>query len=143
MDTSCEQSQEPGDSITPAWKVLSIDTIDGRKHIKVEGGNQSSRIEWIEGIGTCNILFSRTMHCMTGYDSQWTLCAADSEGSILYSFDVDHLGIHNECPTWKPIDDALHSTPADNSRARKFLRDGHIYIETPLGTFDATGRKAE
>ena len=143
MDTSCEQSQEPGDSITPAWKVLSIDTIDGRKHIKVEGGNQSSRIEWIEGIGTCNILFSRTMHCMTGYDSQWTLCAADSEGSILYSFDVDHLGIHNECPTWKPIDDALHSTPADNSRNRKFLHNGHIYIETPLGTFDATGRKAE
>lgn len=141
LDTTCEE--EYGDSILSAWKVLSVDTIDGRKNIQVEGGKLQSRVEWIEGVGTCNILFSRTMHCLTGYTSTWTLCVADSEGEILYSFNTDHLGIHNECPSWKPIDDALPSLPSDNSRNRKFLRDGHIYIETPLGTFDATGRKAE
>lgn len=141
MDTSCEQAD--GYSVISAWKVLSVDTIDGRRHIQVEGGNHQSRVEWIEGIGTCNLLFSRTMHCLTGYTGTWTLCAADSKGNTLYSYNVDHLGIHNDCPTWRLIDDALPSLPSDNALNRKFLRDGHICIETPLGTFDATGRKAE
>ena len=45
----------------------------------------------------------------------------------------------NACLCYTP----LPSIPSDNSRNRKFLRNGHIYIETPLGTFDAIGRKAE
>ncbi len=140
MDTSCEASSEPDFSITPAWKVLSKDTIDGRTHIQVEGGNQQAHIEWIEGIGTCNILFSRAMHCMSGYESQWTLCVADSNGNVLYSFNTDHLGIHNECPSWSLIHDALNFTQSDDSSFRKFLRNGQLLIETNLGTFDATGQ---
>ena len=142
MDTSCEEHMDTGDTITPAWVVLSIDTINERKHVVVKN-KQDRQVEWIEGVGTCNILFSRTMHCLTGYDSYWTLCAADSEGNILYSFDVDHLGIHNECPSWKLIDEGLKSSPASNSRIRKFLRDGQLFIETPLGTFNATGQRNE
>ena len=140
MDTSCEGYMDVGDTITPAWVVLSIDTINERKHIVVKN-KQDRQVEWIEGVGTCNILFSRTMHCLTGYDSYWTLCAADSDGNILYSFDVDHLGIHNECPSWKLIDEGLKSSPASNSRIRKFLRDGQLLIQTPLGTFNAQGQK--
>ena len=142
MDTSCEGLMEPGDTITPAWVVLSIDTIDGRKHVKVKK-ESDYQAEWIEGIGTCNILFSRTMHCLTGYDSYWTLCAADSEGNILYSYDVDHLGIHNECPSWKLIDEGLKSSPASNSRIRKFLLGGQLLIQTPIGTFNARGQRIE
>ena len=140
MDTSCEK--EYGDSVTTAWKVLSIDIIEGRKHVKVQNG-EDRQVEWIEGVGTCNILFSRTMHCMTGYDSYWTLCAADTEGNILYSYDVDHLGIHNECPNWKPIDDGIKSSSEGASRVRKFLREGQLFIETPLGTFNAMGKVIE
>ena len=142
MDTSCEGNMEPGDTITPAWVVLSIDTINGRKHVMVKN-EKNIQVKWIEGVGTCNILFSRTMHCMTGYDSYWTLCAADNEGNILYSYDVDHLGIHNECPSWKLIDEGIKSTSADNTRARTFLRDGQLLIQTPLGTFTTTGQQIE
>ena len=42
------------------------------------------------------------------------------------------------------IIDSLESTPSQQSPAAvKFLRDGQLFIETPLGTFDVTGRKAE
>lgn len=144
MDTSFESGEcDITSSVTPAWVVLSKDTIDGRKHIVVERADSTNQVKWIEGVGTPNILFSRSMHCLTGYDSYWTLCAVDNDGNILYSYDVNHLGIHNECPTWKLIDDGIQSTPSDAARIRKFLRDGHIYIWTPIGTFNASGSQVK
>ena len=60
------------------------------------------------------------------------------------------VGLYNVADQWKDftiivgLDDSVEAIDAQPaSRNRKFLRDGHIYIETPLGTFDATGRKAE
>lgn len=143
IDTSCELERKgyEGDkdlSITPARKVLSVSTIDGRKHIRLKG-ELIGEVEWIEGIGTRNILFSQTMPCRTGYHSIWTLCAADSEGNILYSYDTADLGIQNDCPDWK--EQALETTPADHPVATKVIRNGHLFIELENKTFTPQGQE--
>ena len=103
-DISCVElaQQNPDKNITPQWTVRQVETVDGRKHIQVE--HDGNTIEWIEGVGTKYILWSRGRSCnATGMEIQFhhTLCAADSEGNILYSFNTDELGIRNNCPDWE------------------------------------------
>ena len=59
----------------------------------------------------------------------------------LYTYNLESLGIENNCTEWHFT--GLNDIPADNSRNRKFLRNGHLLIETPLGTFNATGQKTK
>ncbi|MCR5050842.1 MAG: hypothetical protein K6A36_07140, partial [Paludibacteraceae bacterium] len=139
MDTSCEYySERP---IMAQWEVLSVRTIDGRKHIIVKDGNTAKEVEWIEGIGTRNLLFSRTMHCLTGYDSYWTLCAADSEGNILYSFDTKEIGVHNDCPDFYPL--AIENVSTDSHTATKLIRDGQLLIRCNGKTYNAQGAEVK
>ena len=103
-DTSCIElaQQDPDKSITPQWIIRKVQTLNGRKHIQVE--HDGNVIEWIEGIGTPYILWPRGRTCYaTGMEIQFhhTLCASDSEGNIIYSFNTDELGIRNNCPDWE------------------------------------------
>ena len=102
-DASCVEviEYEQHQSITPAWIVQDIQVIDGRKHITIQ--QDAHVVEWIEGIGTKHILWPVGRGCYaTGMEIQFqhTLCAADSEGNTIYSFDTDYIGIRNNCPDW-------------------------------------------
>ena len=99
---------------------------------------------WIQGIGTANVIWPYE-YGLPGNDSfntLYTLCAMSGD-EVLYSYDLDIIGIINNCTEWHFKDDALNDTPSDVTGARKFLRDGHIYISTPIGTFNATGKLVE
>ena len=128
--------------------VLDKDTIDGRIHMKVghcdiEGHGPYYETTWIQGIGTRNVIWP-DLYGLPGkgwINEVFTLCALHGDEE-LYTFSLpDYFRIENNCTEWHFT--GLNDIPADNSRNRKFLHNGHIYIETPLGTFDATGRKAE
>lgn len=128
--------------------VLKKDTIDGRIHMKVghcdiDGNGPYYVTTWIQGIGTRNVIWP-DLYGLPGkgwINEVFTLCALHGDEE-LYTFSLpDYFRIENNCTEWHFT--GLNDIPADNSRNRKFLRNGHIYIETPLGTFDATGRKAE
>ena len=133
MDTSCEQE---GESVMAKCAVVSVNIKGGRKIVRVKN-EQEKEIEWIEGIGTRNILFSKTMHCLTGYDSFWTLCATDDEGNTLYSFDTDHLGIRNNCPNWEIL--AVENVQSNKVQSTKFFRNGQLLIECNGKTYNAQG----
>lgn len=138
-DISCEEMAEPDRSITPAWTVMSVQTINGRKHISVQNEEYGITIEWIEGIGTPHILWPQGRTCYaTGMEVQTerTLCTADNEGNILYSFNTDDLGIRNECPNWHSADT---TTPANDVRCTKVLIDGQLYIRLGDKTYTLTG----
>ena len=140
-DVSCVRMLEdnPERTITPAWKVMDVQTIDGRKHIFVQN-DEYNTFEWIEGIGTRHILWCKRRTCYTaGMEIQYqhTLCAADSDGNILYSFDTDYLGIHNDCPDWEPM--AIENTPATSTPATKIIRDGQLLIRHGDKTYNAQG----
>ena len=132
MDTSCEQEG----SALAMWKVVSNQVIEGRKHVVVQNVSTQQEVEWIEGIGTRNILFSKTMHCLTGYDSYWTLCVADEE-SVLHSYDARDIGIVNECPNW------WVRLPIENVEVKKtstkIIRDGQLLIQCNGKTYNAQG----
>ena len=133
--------------ITPGWGdyygvVTSVDTVtllngEQRRRIFYSGG----RHNWyIEGIGGPKGWMCETV--------DWEL--DDTDVWLCYYIDSTLIWASNDCDQWQSKYPyacfgytPLPSIPADNSRNRKLLRDGHIYIETPLGTFDATGRKAE
>jgi hypothetical protein len=143
-DISCEEMVEPDSdrSITPAWIVMKVQTMDGRKHISVQNKEYGDTIEWIEGIGTHYILWPVGRTCYTtGMELQFqhTLCAADSEGKILYSYDTDYLGIHIECQDWEHM--AIENTSAISSSATKLLRDGQILILRGDKTYTLTGQE--
>ena len=73
-DISCEEMEkhEQDGSITPAWIVMNEQAIDGRKHILVQNDEYGTTIEWIEGIGTQHILWSRGRSCYaTGWQIQF------------------------------------------------------------------------
>ena len=130
---------EPDRSITPAWTVMSVQTINGRKHISVQNEEYGITIEWIEGIGTPHILWPQGRTCYaTGMEVQTerTLCTADNGGNILYSFNTDDLGIRNECPNWHSADT---TTPANDVRCTKVLIDGQLYIRLGDKTYTLTG----
>jgi hypothetical protein len=145
-DKSCEEmvEHEPDRSITPAWIVMRVQTIDGRKHILVQNDDTGVTIEWIEGIGTKHILWAQGRDCYaTGMDAyaDYTLCAADSEGNILYSFNTDEFGIRNNCPDWEVL--AIEKPVAGKSSARKFLRNGQLLILRGNKIYTVTGQVVE
>lgn len=145
-DISCEEMVEPDSdkSITPAWIVMKVQTMDGRKHISVQNKEYGGTIEWIEGIGTHYILWPVGRTCYaTGMEVQFqhTLCATDSEGNILYSYDTDYLGIHNDCPNWHPM--TIENTTFITPHTSKILRDGQLLIERGDKTYTLTGQEVK
>ena len=112
-DKSCEElaQEEPDRTISSAWIVQDVGTIDGRKHVTLKD-TISNEIEWIEGIGTKYILWPIGQGCLpTGnVILHRSLCAADSEGNILYSYDTDDLGIRNNNCEWEYINSSVKST---------------------------------
>ena len=137
MDIYYEEGN-PYVHFTDSMVVVSVQVIDGRKHVFVQRLHETGQVEWIEGIGTRSILFSCDRNIIPGnYSGLYTLCAADSEGNILYSFDTDHLGIHNNCPDWTPL--AIENTPSDTPSATKLLRDGQILILRSNKTYTLHG----
>ena len=128
--------------------VLKKDTIDGRIHMKVghcdiEGYGPYYVTTWIQGIGTRNVIWP-DLYGLPGkgwINEVFTLCALHGDEE-LYTFSLpDYFRIENNCTEWHFT--GLNDIPADNSRARKFLRNGQLLIETPLGTFNATGKLVE
>ena len=144
-DISCVEMAEhnPEKTITPAWIVTDVQTIDGRIHILVQYDGDT--VEWIEGIGTQHILWSKGRTCYATGMELWfhhTLCAADSEGDVIYSFDTDNIGIHNnysDCEIIEAIDYVQSNKPA----AFKTLRDGQILIFREGKTFTVIGQRVE
>lgn len=143
-DSSCEEvaQEEPDRTISSAWIVQDVRTIDGRKHVTLKD-TISNEIEWIEGIGTKYILWPIGQGCLpTGnVILHRSLCAADSEGNILYSFNTDELGIRNNCPNWEVL--AIENPVAGKSSARKFLRNGQLLIEQNGRTYNAQGAEVK
>ena len=146
-DLSCEEmaGDEPDLSITQAWIVMNVQTIDGRKHILVQNDEYGTAIEWIEGVGTQHILWPQGRTCYaTGLEVQLqhTLCAADNEGNVLYSYDTDYLGIRNNCPDWTPINSALENISTSLS-ATKIFREGKFLILRGNRTYTVTGQEVK
>ena len=135
---------------TIGWRVTAKDTIDGRIYMTVARfdsldviGAQHETL-WIQGIGTANVIwpYEYGLPGNGSFNTLYTLCALSGD-EVLYSYDLDIIGIINNCTEWHFKDDALNDTPSDVTGARKFLRDGHMFISTPIGTFDATGKLVE
>ena len=124
--------------------VVSVNVIDGRKHVQILVLNYlnqhlTQEVEWIEGIGTRNILFCYDRNFLPGNNyGLYTLCAADSEGNVLYSFDTDYLGIHNNQCQLEPL--AIENVHTDSSSASKLLREGQLIIERDGKTFNTIGQ---
>ena len=141
-----------GEPESLGWVVTQKDTIDGRIHMAVERYYADSdsiittiyhdyyafETHWIQGVGTPNVLWPKE-YGRAALSTLYTLCAMRGD-EILYSYNLESLKIENNCTEWRFT--GLNDIPADNA-PRKFLRDGQLLIDTPLGTFDATGRKAE
>ena len=147
-DISCEQMRNTADSgsILAAWEILSTQTIDGRKHLKVREVDTQSSVEWIEGIGTKHILWPVGRGCYaTGMEIRFhqTLCATDSEGNVLYSYDTDNLGIHNNNCEWERINSAVENAIYSTSAAHKILQDSHILILRGDKTYTLTGQEVK
>ena len=145
MDTADEEIA----SIDSNWPVMdsviviSVQMIDGRKHVLAQQMSEPKRQnEWIEGIGTRNILFCNDRNRYAGNNyGLYTLCAADSEGNIIYSFDTDYLGIHNDCPNWTPL--AVDNITTNQPSASKHLRDGILLIEKNDKLYNAQGKEVK
>lgn len=92
------------------WKVDEVLTIDNRKHIFLHCLEQrfsDCKVEWIEGIGTSNVIFPEPYSIsMAGGPSLWTICAFHDD-LCLYSFDLEQIGLYNDCPSWRVIDDKV------------------------------------
>ncbi len=61
------------------------------------------------------------------------------EGNILYSFDTDYLGIHNDCPNWEPM--GFGDIQAEQKSASKVLRGTQILIDRGDKTYTPTGQE--
>ena len=135
-DYTCAELDER--SALDSYSISDVQIIDGRKHVYVTG-EFAGRIEWIEGVGTNFIIWPFGQPCMaTGYSRlHCTLCAADSEGNILYSFNTDYIGIQNNCPDW--VTTANENTTMDDTSATKLLRDGQLFIQNGDKTYNALG----
>lgn len=135
-DLSCANIE--GRSALVPYTVSDVQIIDGRRHVYVTNDFTGS-VEWIEGIGTRHIIWPCGQNCVpTGY-THWhcTLCAADSKGDILYSFNTDYIGIQNNCPDWVPT--KVENIPCNTPSATKFLRDGQLLINHDGNTYNANG----
>ncbi len=145
MDTADENSapDTPDEFVMDSMVVVSIQVIDGRKHVQIQNIHASmQQVEWIEGIGTRNILFTTDRNRSAGNNfGLYTLCAADDLGNILYSFDTDHLGIHNDNCEGKTL--AIEEIPVPNPIASKILRNGQILILRGDKTFTLQGQEVK
>ena len=142
-----------GEPESLGWIVTEKDTIDGRIHMAVEryyADSDSSivmydhdkyafKTYWIQGVGTPNVLWP-TRYGTKSFSILYTLCAMHGD-EILYSYNLESLKIENNCTEWHFT--ALDDIQADDSKVRKFIRDGQLLIETPLGTFNARGQLIE
>ena len=131
-----------------AWGVLDKDTIDGRIHMKVGqydtyGQGPYYETTWIQGIGTRHVIWPDE-YGLPGkgwINELYTLCALHGDEE-LYSYNLpEFFRIENNCTEWHFT--ALDDIQADDSKVRKFLRDGQLLIQTPLGTFNALGQLTE
>ena len=126
------------------WIVKEVKIVDGRKHVIVNGGQTKHDVEWIEGIGTRYIFFeNNVLDALMGTTSTWALCAVDDEDNTLYSFDTEVIGIRNNCPDWEVINSAIDIITSQPATARKFLRDGQLFIEHNGKTYDVTGKEVK
>ena len=67
----------------------------------------------------------------------YTLCALNGDEK-LYSYNLPiFFRIENNCTEWHFT--GFNDIQADDSKVRKFLLNGQLFIETPLGTFNVTG----
>ncbi len=123
-----------GEKGSLGYLVENKEVVDGRIHMKVtccielDDGrvitNYSTK--WIQGIGTPNIIWPY-LFGYVGPTSLWTLCAAKGD-EILYSFDTNHLGIENNCPDWRLINDNVDDTKSSVNTTQKQIIDGNLYI---------------
>ena len=126
------------------WIVKEVKIVDGRKHVIVNGGQTKHDVEWIKGIGTRYIFFeNNVLDALMGTTSTWALCAVDDEDNTLYSFDTEVIGIRNNCPDWEVINSAIDIITSQPATARKFLRDGQLFIEHNGKTYDVTGKEVK
>ena len=144
------------DQISAGWLVTEKDTIDGRIYMTVARYYDTIETDlgaytpqpdyytrWIQGVGTPNVIWPTDYGLGdAGFiNTLYSLCAMHGD-ECLYTFELPNiLGIENNCTEWHFT--GLNDIPADNSYGRKFLRDGQLLIETPLGIFNATGRLVE
>ena len=137
----CKKQWE-GDTIMPDWKVTSIGYTDGnRKIVNVERIDNYATGMWIQGIGTLNILFPIGISCLSGsYTSYWTVCAAH-DNEILYSYDLNHLGLINECPSWKKIEETLMNIDDNSDNKSMYNVLGLPIDEDYRGIVIQNGRK--
>ena len=113
------------------WIVEDVQTIVGRKHVWVQGGQMNHLVEWIEGIGTRYILFENVYEDVLFQNfSTWALCAEDSNNNVIYSFDTDEIGVHNKQCEWEEIQKQSVEIPHDNTDyVKKYLKEGRIIIQ--------------
>ena len=107
------------------WVVLDMQTIDGRIHARVKAMLFGTEVEWIEGIGTPYIVWSGERDCQPTDGSTvrpYTLCAADNAGNILYSYNLEHIGVINECPNWSRI------TPDNPPRLPSLCEEWNVMV---------------
>ena len=128
-------------SVQYRWIVKDVTTIDGRKHVLVQGGQMHThQIEWIEWIGTKYIFFENSYEdAMYSTYLTYALCAADNEGNILYSFDTDELGIRNNCPNWEFT--SIDNVNADTSNGPAYDLLGRPVNDTYRGIVIQGGKK--
>ena len=130
-------------SIQYRWIVQNTSTIDGRRHVVVKGGQSGHQVEWIEGVGTKHVLFENIYEdALSRTFSTYALCAADSEGNVLYSYDTDDLGVRNNNCEWEVITTSLEST-IDSISIIKVLREGQLLIEKNGRTYNVLGREVK
>ena len=95
---------------------------------------------WIQGVGTPNVLWP-TKYGRVAFNILYTLCAMHGD-ETLYTYNLESLGIENNCTEWH-LTTGLDDIPDDDTHTRKFLRDGQLLIQTPLGIFNARGQQIE
>lgn len=127
-----------------SWIVKDVQTIDGRMHIWVEGGQMRRLVEWIEGVGSRYILFENVYEDAMYYSySTWALCATDSEGDVIYSFDTDDIGIHNKQCEWEEIHESIvpiQGNTSNSAETTKVILDGQILILRGDKTYTIEGQ---
>ena len=145
-DISCVELYDE-DAIMPEWTVTTVPVIAGRRHVYVTNKDYGDRI-WIEGVGTKNILWTQGRSCYaTGGETRMrrTLCALDSEGKSLNTFNTSDMGIINHCTSWETSVEQIKADQSSHqpASATKLLRDGQMYIEHDGKTYSVTGQEVK
>lgn len=140
-DNSCEMDAQlyPDKTITPAWTVLEVQTLDGRKHVRLQD-ETTTTIEWIEGVGTQYILWPKGQGCAVSGNIllHRTLCAIDNEGETLYTYSTDDLGIRNNCSSWETTIDNVQGSRV---QSKKVIRDEHVFIQRGEKVYTLQGQE--